>query len=184
MKSTVSCIFPISFSGSPLSKRGTSCAWLGYFIGKHFKFKTVLSHCDLAYSFDSLRRYSDQLGLEPRTSNEGCPGRCSSHLELKTRDFRLRPCSISKRFDGARFRTGKIPRSGHHLYTTIEFLVASERFELPTSRLWALLANHCINSQLKTQQRLYSSSGGETRTPDRLLTKQLRYQLSYSGLFN
>lgn len=29
----------------------------------NFKFKTVLSLCDLAYSFDSLRRYSDQLGL-------------------------------------------------------------------------------------------------------------------------
>lgn len=57
----------------------------------NFKFKTVLSHCDLAYSFDSFRRCSDQLGLEPRTSNEGCPGRCSIQLKLKTRDFRLRP---------------------------------------------------------------------------------------------
>ena len=36
VKSTVSCIFPISFSGGPLSKRGTSCAWWGYFIGKHW----------------------------------------------------------------------------------------------------------------------------------------------------
>lgn len=57
----------------------------------NFKFNTVLSHCDLAYSFDRFRDYSDQLGLEPRTSNEGCPGRCSIQLELKTRDFRLRP---------------------------------------------------------------------------------------------
>lgn len=67
------------------------------FLWRPFLNDTVLSHCDLAYSFDSLRRYSDQLGLEPRTSNEGCPGRCSIHLELKTRDFQLRPYSISKK---------------------------------------------------------------------------------------
>lgn len=36
MMGTVRCIFPISFSGGPLGKRGTSCAWWGYFIGKHY----------------------------------------------------------------------------------------------------------------------------------------------------
>lgn len=115
VKSTVSCIFPISFSGGPLGKRGTSCAWWGYFIGKHFKFKTVLSHCDLAYSFDRFRDYSDQLGLEPRTSNEGCPGRCSSHLKLKTHDFQLRPYSISK---NSSMVPGLEPGKSHTVGTT------------------------------------------------------------------
>jgi hypothetical protein len=37
MMGTVRCIFPISFSGGPLGKRGiSSCVRWGYFIGKHY----------------------------------------------------------------------------------------------------------------------------------------------------
>ena len=67
-----------------------------------------LSRCGNLYAVPSLT------GLLPLTI-DGC---------FKPAVFILYLVLSQKRFDGARFRTGKIPRSGHHLYTTIEFLVA------------------------------------------------------------
>lgn len=101
VKSTVSCIFPISFSGGPLGKRGTSCAWWGYFIGKHFVAAGWLLTTDLRSCRRSnrLSYRSIFFNLVPGDALNGLlrPFYCSSHLKLKTRDFRLRPCSISKK---------------------------------------------------------------------------------------
>ena len=116
----ICCRWPFYLPGSDPSQNSCALTFLPasskspLFLWRPFYNDTVLSSCDLAYSFDSLRRYSDQLGLEPRTSNESCPGRCSIHLKLKTRDFQLRPCSISKNL----MVPGLEPGKSHEVGTT------------------------------------------------------------------
>ena len=114
VKSTVSCIFPISFSDSPLSKRGTSCAWLGYFIGKHWTRRYRRLFCRRTITLRKPIRCPESNGsssaYDRRLFQISLPGQRAACVALCCHPHGILLQPVTRPMCYSRFRTSRLSR--------------------------------------------------------------------------